>query len=92
MNDNHNQATDGEAKAKPEVIKLGLGVLYPDSLVDQTRLAAFHSGNCVLNFFKAAGRHQPTGARIPWVRASARERTSFTRPLAARLPDKILHA
>jgi hypothetical protein len=24
MNDNHNQATDGEAKAKPEVIKLGL--------------------------------------------------------------------
>ena len=34
MNDNHNQATDGEAKAKPEVIKLRLGVLYPDSLVD----------------------------------------------------------
>ena len=24
MNDKHNQATDGEAKAKPEVIKLGL--------------------------------------------------------------------
>src|ERR1700738_3576698 len=24
MNSNHNQATDGEAKAKPEVIKLGL--------------------------------------------------------------------
>ena len=24
MNDNHNQAIDGEAKAKPEVIKLGL--------------------------------------------------------------------
>src|SRR5215470_30211 len=24
MNDNHDQATDGEAKAKPEVIKLGL--------------------------------------------------------------------
>ena len=24
MNDNHNQATDGKAKAKPEVIKLGL--------------------------------------------------------------------
>jgi hypothetical protein len=24
MNDNHNEATDGEAKAKPEVIKLGL--------------------------------------------------------------------
>ncbi len=24
MNDNHNQASDGEAKAKPEVIKLGL--------------------------------------------------------------------
>jgi hypothetical protein len=24
MNDNHNQATGGEAKAKPEVMKLGL--------------------------------------------------------------------
>ena len=26
MNDNRNQASDGEAKAKPEVIKLGLNL------------------------------------------------------------------
>ena len=114
MNDNHNQATDGEAKAKPEVIKLGLGVLYPDSLVDhqvlqlsivecygalllqfghgQTRLGGFPLGQ--LCFKLLPGRWTPPahGGQDSWVRAIARERTSFTRPLPTRLPDKILHA
>jgi hypothetical protein len=37
MNDNHNEATDGEAKAKPEVIKLGLD-LHARQLWWYTRL------------------------------------------------------
>ena len=80
MNDNHKQATDGEAKAKPEVIKLGLGGLHQVlqlSIVEcygalllqfghgQTRLGGFPLEQLCFNFFQAAGRHQPTGARIP---------------------------